>query len=469
MARLRPFQGVRYDPERVDLSQVVAPPYDVISPADQKRYYRQDPHNVVRLIAGEVRPTDTPEDNKYTRAAAFFRDWLAKGILRREASPRLYVYRHQFVDPISGESRSRVGILGVIELEPFGRGVLPHEQTHARAKADRLSLTRAVIANLSPVFALYEDSRSAVGPLIAPAMAEPPRLSIMGEDGDHHTIWSLEGDQRFVQLAEVFNSSTLYIADGHHRYETALNFRNYQRQQHPEAPPDAAFNYVLMLLVDVQDPGLTILPTHRVLHDLERFDAGALLDRLSKRHRVVPRNSRADLLAAMQHDVPSPSGGGQGGDHRIGMTLGTPSPVAGEGRPESPSPLAGEGRGGGYYTIDIERAYTADPVSRLDVSVLHREILERELGLQQAEVEQERYLSYSRDVALVIDRVEAGAAQAAFLLRPPAVSDVVDVARAGQVMPQKSTYFYPKPASGIVFNPLDATIRIPSFLAGDAD
>jgi uncharacterized protein (DUF1015 family) len=376
-----------------------------------------------------VRPTDTPADNKYTRASAFFREWLADGILRRETSPRLYVYRHQFVDPTSGASRSRLGVLGVVELEPFGRGVLPHEQTHARAKADRLSLTRAVIANLSPVFALYEDPQSAVGPIIAPSMADAPLMSITGEDGDHHTIWSLEGGPRFAQLAEMFNTSTVYIADGHHRYETALNFRNFQRQQHPEAPPDAAFNYVLMLLVDVRDPGLTILPTHRVLHDLKGFDATDLVRQLSERHRVIPRDSRADLLAAMQDD---------GGGHRIGLAL----------PPNS------------YYTVDIGEGEAADPVSRLDVSVLHREILGRLLGLQQAEVEEERYLSYSRDVDAVLTRVETGTAQAAFLLRPPAVQDVVEVAQAGQVMPQKSTYFFPKPASGIVFNPLDAAIRV---------
>ena len=447
----------------------MAPPYDVISPADQRRYYEQDPHNVVRLIAGSVHPSDTPDDNKYTRAAAFFRDWLAEGILRREASPRFYVYRHQFVDPISGDSRSRLGVIGVVELEPFGRGVLPHEQTHARAKADRLSLTRAVIANLSPIFALYEDPQSAVAPIIAPALKDPPRLSITGEDGNQHTIWSLEGDRRFAQLAEIFNATTLYIADGHHRYETALNFRNYQRQQHPEAPTDAAFNYVLMLLVDVRDPGLTILPTHRILHDLDRFDAAELLHRLSARHHVVPRASRADLLAAMQADVPSPSGGGQGGGHRIGIVL-PPFPFFGT----SPSPARGGGSGWGqaggcWYTIDIERPDAVDPVSRLDVSVLHEEILQHELGLTPAELEQERYLSYSRDLDGVLSRVESGAAQAGFLLRPPAVHDVVEVARAGRVMPQKSTYFFPKPASGIVFNPLNADIRILSFPPATGD
>ena len=456
MARVRPFQGVFYDPQRVDPSRVVAPPYDVISSADQRRYYAQDPHNVVRLIAGEVRASDTPDDNKYTRADAFFRQWLAQGVLRREASPSLYLYRHQFVDPIDGEARSRLGILGVVELEPFGRGVLPHEQTNARAKADRLSLTRAVVANLSPVFALYEDPQSAVRPMIAAAMRARPRLSITSEDGDRHTVWSLRGAQRISELAEVFNASRLYIADGHHRYETALNFRNKQRQAHPEAPPDAAFNYVLMLLVDVRDPGLTILPTHRVLHDLERFDAGELLRRLAERHRVVPRADRAALLAGMQERT---SG------HRIGIAFPPiPSPLGGVGQFGSPSPSGG-GQGGGvptWYTVDIDQVVAADPVSQLDVSVLHRDILDRQIGLHQAELEQERYLSYSREVDAVLNRVESGAGQAAFLLRPPEVSDVVEVARAGQVMPQKSTYFFPKPASGIVFNPLDAAIRVGS-------
>jgi len=447
LATVRPFQGIFYDPQRVDLSRVVAPPYDVINLADQRRYYQQDPHNVVRLIAGEVHPTDTPEDNKYTRAAGFFRQWLADGILRQESSPGLHVYRHRFIDPISGQLRERRGILGVVELEPFGRGVLPHEQTHARAKADRLSLTRAVVANLSPVFALYEDPQSAVGAVIAPAIAESPRLSITGEDGDQHTVWSISGAERVQKLAALFRTSRLYIADGHHRYETALNFRNKQLADHPEAPPDTAFNYVLMLLVDMADPGLTILPTHRLLHDFERFDP-AWVDRLARRHRVVPRRDRAALLAAMQEPVPG---------HRIGIALAPyPSP---SGVAPHPSPSGG-GQGGGYVTVDIALADSADPVSRLDVSVLHREILQRELGLEPAELESERYLSYSRDVATLLDRLETGAGQAAFLLRPPAVSDVVEVARAGQVMPQKSTYFFPKPASGIVFNPLASSIRI---------
>ena len=436
MATVRPFQGIRYDPQKVDLGHVVAPPYDVISPRDQVRYYQQDPHNVVRLIAGEVRLSDTPEDNKYTRASGFFREWLRHGVLRREPSPCLYIYRHEFLDPTTGLTHARRGILGVVELEPLGDGVLPHERTHARAKADRLSLTRAVEANLSPVFALYDDPRAAVSPIVGAAIAGTPELAIASADGDQHTVWSMSGAQSVHELAAVFRASRLYIADGHHRYETALNFRDRQHREHPEAPPDAAFNYVLMLLVDVRDPGLIILPTHRVLHDMEGFDAPAFARRLAARHHLLPRADRAALLAAMREQTPS---------HRIGLALG------------------GVGRGGelpAFATVDIERKASTDPVSQLDVAVLHREILEAELGLEELLLEQERYVSYARDVDAILDRVAAGEAQAAFLVRPPAVSDVVAVARAGQVMPQKSTYFYPKPASGIVFNPLDPAIRI---------
>jgi uncharacterized protein (DUF1015 family) len=450
MAILRPFRGILYDPRRVDLSRVVAPPYDVISAKDQARFYAQDPHNVVRLIAGEVRPTDSTEDNKYVRAAGFFNGWLREGILGREPEPSLYVYRHEFVDPTSGERKVRHGILGVVELEPFGTTILPHERTHPRAKADRLSLTRAVQANLSPIFCMYEDSGRAVRPVLEVVLGRQPRLSFETGEGERHTVWSVSDPAAIESLEEALRPSRLYVADGHHRYETALNFRNKMRADHPEAPPDAAFNFVLMLLVDVKDPGLAILPTHRLLQDLEGFDPEALVRRLSTRHRVVEHANPKALLAALQQPTPG---------HRIAMAV-SRSHSGGASRHEVPPPLAGEGQGGGLYTVDIEPSIPADPVSSLDVSVLHREILQRELGLQDALLEQEHFVSYSRDPEASLERVREGAAQAAFLLRPPAVSDVVAVANAGLVMPQKSTYFYPKPASGIVFNPLSADIRI---------
>lgn len=430
MAEVRPFQGIMYDPAKVDLAQVVAPPYDIITPDDQKRYYRQDPRNVVRLIAGEVRPSDGPEDNKYTRAAGFFQEWLRTGIIRREAEPGAYIYEERFKDPLLAEERRRVGILAVVELEPFGRGILAHERTHARAKADRLSLTRAVGANLSPVFALFEDPSHEVARLVEPVMADKPRLAVTLHGDEHHRIWSLPVDDRLKRIAAVLRQSRLYMADGHHRYETALNYRNKMRQEHPEAAVDAAFNFALILLVDAGDPGLIILPTHRLLHDLEGFDGKDLLRRLPESGRVARHANRRELLAAMQ----------EASSHRVGIAL----------------------KDGAMATVDLsEPIGNSDPVARLDVSLLHREILEKQLGLEEKVLDEERYLTYSRDPDHVLDEVASGRAQAAFLLRPPEVSDVLAVAAAGRVMPQKSTYFYPKPLSGIVFNPLDPTIRVP--------
>ncbi len=412
------------------MSRVVAPPYDVITPEDQQRYYRRDPRNVVRLIAGEVKASDHPGDSKYTRAAAFFRDWLSTGVLRRESNPCFYIYQQTFPDPASGERLARTGILCVVELEPFGTGVLAHERTHARPKADRLSLTQAVGANLSPVFALYRDPGGTVKRIISGAMTNPPRLQIHTDGVEEHTIWCRASGGDFGLLAEAFARSLLYIADGHHRYETALNFRDKQRAAHPEAPPNAAFNYVLTLLVDAEDSNLRILPTHRVLHEVEGFDGRALLDRLDKRGVVTRQPDLQRLVDWLRRDAP--------GAHRFGVVLAGPQ----------------------FAGLQIARANGSDAVSRLDVSVLHREVLEQELHLHEGELESERHLTYTRDADRAVRQVAKGVAQAAFLLRPPAVSDVLAVASSGAVMPQKSTHFYPKPLSGIVFNPLDPGIRI---------
>ena len=417
-----------YDPDRVDIELVVAPPYDVITPQEQRRYYAQHPCNVVRLIAGEVLASDQPGDNKYTRAAAFFEDWLASGVLRREQAPGAYVYGHRFRDPSSGAVKERVGLLAVTELEPFGTRVLAHERTHARPKADRLSLTQAVCANLSPVFVLYEDRRAIVGELLREAMSRPPRLQIQPAGDETHRIWRIEDGSLLQGLAAALQPSRLFIADGHHRYQTALNYRDAQRQAHPGAPADAAFNFVLTLLVDAADPSLLILPTHRVVRDLPGFEPAAFLARIHRQHSVQAWPDSTSLQSALQS---------ADGNHRVGIVT-----------------------GGQFLSLDLPPAESRDPVERLDVSRLHQEILEAELNLVEGELDAEQHLAYSRDPRWALGEVEEGRAQAAFLLRPTQVRDVLAVAEAGEVMPQKSTYFYPKPLSGIVFNPLKASIRV---------
>jgi uncharacterized protein (DUF1015 family) len=419
---------VVYDPERVDINQVLAPPYDVITPEDQKRYYAQHPCNVVRLIAGEVHPTDHPGDNKYTRARSFFKDWLASGVLRWEQSPVAYVYAHRYRVPSGGEVRERIGLLAVTELEPFGSRVLAHERTHARPKADRLSLTQAVCANLSPVFVLYEDRQARVRGLLRDVMTGPPRLHIEPPGGETHRVWRIEDRSLLHNLSEALQPSRLFIADGHHRYQTALNYRDAMRQDHPEAPADAAFNFVLTLLVDAADPSLLILPTHRVVRELPDFDAGDFLARIERRHEVKTWPDSKALQSALQSTE---------GIHRVGIAA-----------------------NGSLLTVELPPPASNDPVERLDVTRLHREILESELNLVEGALDAEQHLAYSRDPRWALAEVKAGRAQAAFLLRPTEIGDVLAVAEAGEVMPEKSTYFYPKPLSGIVFNPLEPSIRV---------
>lgn len=420
------------------MARVVAPPYDVIGPEDRRHYYAQDPRNVVRLIAGMVNPTDTPEDNKYTRAAAFFNEWMAAGVLRREPRPCFYVYRTTFRDPTTGEERARTGVLAVVELQPFGQGVLAHERTHARPKADQVSLTQAVDANLSPIFMLYEGADPALPRMVETLVGDRPLVQLQS-DGVLHEIWLVDGPDQARTLARSLRNCPLYIADGHHRYETALNYRERQRRLHPDAPPDAAFNYVLTYLVDAADPALLILPTHRMLHDLDNFDGDAVLARLKKRAKIAPLPWRG----------------------RAGVGANDFLPLVGrEGEGVHPIILALPGRK--YFRLDFRRRSSPNPVENLDVTVLHDEIFEKELGLHEGVLESERHVTYSRDTDRVLQAVEQGRERAAFLLRPPSVGDVLAVARAGQVMPQKSTFFYPKPLSGIALNPLDPAIRIPA-------
>lgn len=407
---------------------MVAPPYDVITPDDRVRYYAQDPHNVVRLIAGVVHDTDRPGDNKYTRATAFFQQWLQAGVLRPEATPCFYVYRQSFPDPESGQRRARTGVLGVAHLEPFGQTVLAHERTHVRPRVDQQSLTQAVEANLSPVFALYQHPGPRLAELLDRIASGRPRFRIEAE-GEGHTVWRVTDVADFRALAESLTDSRLFIADGHHRYETALNYRNRQLAAHPEASPRAAFNYVLMLLVDADDPQLRILPTHRVIHDVPGLDGQALLDRLRRRFTMKAVSSPAAQLEALRHGHPA---------HQVGVVL--PGPA--------------------FFLLRFPRLATAHPVDAVDVVALHRDVIAPELGLREGQLEDERHFAYTRDAAVAVERVRSGRAQAAFLLQPPQVADVLAVAASGAVMPQKSTYFYPKPASGIVFNPLAPSIEI---------
>jgi uncharacterized protein (DUF1015 family) len=422
---------VRYVPERAGpLEDLVAPPYDVISPEEQDVYYARSPFNVIRLVLGQTHPTDASGDNRYTRAAAFFDQWMRQGILRQDPAPAYYLYRHHFRLP--GEApAARAGLVAAIRLEALGRGILPHERTLPQPKRDRLALTQAVQANLSPVLALHDDPARVVAELVEQASARPPDATVM-KGTERHEVWVVADASWGRRIAAALADQTLFIADGHHRYETALAYQAQQRAAHPEAPPDAAFNFVMMLLTDARDPGLRILPTHRVLRGLPRYDPTRFRQALARAFRLtaVPRQGLDQGLRAAMDGA------------RFGVCFG--------------------GQDFALLDVPAEASAARAPIAAgLDVDVLHRRILAEHLGIRQKEEEGERVVTYTRDADWAIGDVASGRAQLAFLLRPPAVETVLAVARAGGLMPQKSTYFFPKPLSGLFFHALQPDGAVP--------
>jgi uncharacterized protein (DUF1015 family) len=431
LADARPFRAVRYVPERAGpLEDLVAPPYDVISPEDQKDYYARSPFNVIRLIFGQIHPTDAAGDNRYTRAAAFFDQWTRQGILRQDPALAYYLYRHHFRLP--GEApAARGGLVAAIRLEALGRGILPHERTLPQPKRDRLALTQAVQANLSPILALYDDPAHVIADLVRQASARPPDATVIkGEE--RHEVWVVPDAQWGRRVETALADQPLFIADGHHRYETAVAYQAQQRAAHPAAAPDAAFNFVMMLLTDARDPGLRILPTHRVLHGLAGYDPARFRQALARVFRLTAVEPEA-LVQGLR-------AGADGA--RFGVCFG-----------------AGDFA---LLTVPAEASAADMPTAAgLDVEVLHRRILAEHLGLRQKDEEGERVVTYTRDAGWAIGEVAAGRAQLAFLLRPPAVETVLAVARAGGLMPQKSTYFFPKPLSGLFFRTLQPDGALP--------
>ncbi len=407
------------------LEDLVAPPFDVISPEEQSRYYARSPYNVIRLILGHQFAEDSTGDNRYTRARGFFAEWLQAGVLREEATPAYYLYQHHFTLPKQAPA-SRLGLVAAVRLAPFGSGVHPHERTMPHPKSDRLSLVQAVGVDLSPIFALFEDAATALLLREAAARATPV-MTIRTDDGQRHELSAIATAGLAAGLQRALAPVALYIADGHHRYETALAYQAQERRQHPRASADAPFNFVMVLLVDAADPGLRILPTHRVVRRVAHWDARAFRAALAGKFRLLPV-SWDELEALLSADAPA--------SHRFGVCLGAQDFALLE-APARPSPGAG-----------------AAVVEELDVAVLHGRVLSPLLGIQPADEESEATLAYSRDAAWVAAEVASGRAQVAFLLRPPSVASVLAVARAGALMPHKSTFFFPKPLSGVLFHRL---------------
>lgn len=435
MEKVVPFRGVRYNQNVIPrIGEVLAPPYDVISPAGQKALYGRDEHNVVRLILGYEYETDTEADNRYTRSARTLGEWLEGNILSREPLPAIYLYAQDY--QMEGRQFRRVGFICRRLVEPFGQSVHRHERTLSGPKLDRLRLTRACRMNFSPVFGLYADPEKKLDAAWAKIMsAEKPDVYAKDDEGVIHQMWVVTDQAVIAQVQQRLQNRDVVIADGHHRYETALNYRNERREA--EKPEGAAeCDYVLMFLSNSFGDGFTVLATHRLVKGVDEKTARALPQRLAesfdvRAERFDPANPAPFMAALKAAGATAPSFGviAPGGVSSV-ITLKKEKYLA-------------EGTGG-----------LSDVLRLLDVSVLQELVFERMLEITKEAVADKTVIDYTISPKDAAESVAKGRAMLAFLMNPADVNVVMDVAVKGGVMPQKSTYFYPKLISGLVFNPL---------------
>jgi uncharacterized protein (DUF1015 family) len=414
VADIYPFQPYRYTGKAGDLNLLVTQPYDKISPAMQARYLQQSPYNLVRVILGERLPDDNDRNNVYTRAAGFFDTWIAEGILAREPDPSLYAYFQEFTVPDSGEKLTRKGFIGLGPVTPYSEKVVHrHEQTLSGPKKDRRQVLEHTSAHFGQIFMLYPDRDGSVDSILDDAAKAQPAAEVTDEHGTVHRLYRIADAARIADIQTLMIDKKLLIADGHHRYETALAFK----EDHPEI---ADAGCVMMTFVNMHSPGLRILATHRVLHGLPDFDMEQFLGTVANSFEVT----KVDSISALKQmfEQPDPEA------IRIGVAAAGNDHVAVLQRP----------RNGG-----------------LDVKVLHEQILEKAMGISSAAVREEKYVKYVRGIDAAVDLVKSGAAQVAFLLEATTVEQVADTSFSGGVMPQKSTDFYPKLLTGLTIYRLE--------------
>ncbi|HST88807.1 MAG TPA: DUF1015 domain-containing protein [Ktedonobacterales bacterium] len=440
MADVRPLPGIRYAAAD-QLAALVTPPYDVIAPDAQASYYARHPDNIIRLELGRDEPGDDALNNRYTRAAATFAEWRLRGVLRQDA-PALYLYEQRFT--WDGREYRRLSLLARVRLEPWEAGIiLPHEYTLAKPKDDRLKLLRACAANLSPLLALYDDPDHELARLLAPSLEAPAATDFTDETGERHRLWALRDESLAHAVAAFFAPRQLYMADGHHRYETALAYRDEQAaSRKADLPSDDAARFTLLALSAVEDSGLLVLPTHRILRELDPAAVAALPTLLDRHFTVEPLAAPVDAPAALARLAEA---------HHAGET----AFIAAGLRETLLLRLRPAGRAAMDRAGD-ENDNASDAWRRLDLAVLHELVLRDALGISGAMVRAGEHISYTRDaaVALAAAHDDATGGTLALLVNATPPAAIRDVAHAGGRMPQKSTYFYPKLITGLVINPL---------------
>jgi len=442
MARIYPFRALRYDPAQAGapLENLLTQPYDKITPAMQERYLSLGPHNLIHLEKGKPKAGDNGE-NVYTRAAAWLEQTLAAGALRQDAQPAIYPYFQEYTVPGTKERKVRKGFIALGRIEDYAAGVVHrHEHTLAGPKIDRLALLRHTRAHTGQLFMIYSDPAGAVDKLLEETARSQPAQSLTDEYGDAHKLWMVSEAARVERFQKLMAEQKLIIADGHHRYETAMAYRDECRQKARRTDPEAPHEKVMMTFVHIEQPGVTILPTHRVVSNLAEFNFAAFREKASEFFDwyAYPRSEEKGGPARLLRDL------AERGAERTSFG------VCAAGEPA-------------FYLfllkVNADRAHLLPQASArqrtLDLVVLHQLLLGRCLGLTEESVKKEQNLRYLRDAREAVELVDTRDAELAFLVNPVRVEQVRELALNGEVLPQKSTDFYPKMLSGITIYSLD--------------
>lgn len=424
MAEVKPFRALRFDIENAGkIDELVCPPYDIINEDQRKAYLNENEHNIIRL--------ELPRGEKpYEDAKKTLEQWINDGTLKQDECESIYIYEEEFT--AYGVRNKFKGCITRVKLEEFSKGiVLPHEETLSKAKKDRFELMKATNCNFSQIYSLYMDEKHTVRNKLDELSARKPEIELTDDDGVTHRLWIITNEHDIKDICKEFDDKKLYIADGHHRYETALNYRNYCRENN--VGDGNGENYVMMMLVDMEHEGLVVFPTHRILHNLEGFNPEKA-EELCKEYFDVEKKTSYSLMEKelrTLYDLGKKAYGFYSGGE--GYTLLT------------------------FKDSDVLKTLLPDmlePVRELDVTVLHSLILEKLFGIDAENMANQINLTYTKDFNDAIQNVKDGHAQCAFILNPTRVTEIRDVAAAGGKMPQKSTYFYPKLITGLVMNKL---------------
>ena len=423
MAEIRPFKGLLYNKTKVggDYSAVMAPPYDVISQKERDELYNKNDHNIIRLILGKDLESDTPQDNKYTRAKNSLKDWIKEDILVRDDADAFYVYLQEY--SVKGKKHRRIGFLGLIKIEGDDI-VLPHEHTLAKPKEDRMNLIKEVKSNLSPIFTLYDDEDGSISLELENTVSGGDPAIDITLGSETHKLWKLQDTGAIEKIVSGMSDKKVFIADGHHRYSVARSYRDFRRS---EADYDGTADYILMYFSDMSDSdNLTIFPTHRVIKEMPVADESIIKEKLTGYFNITEHDNLSGLMKTLEEDTLE--------EHVFGFFGGNKFLLL---KPKSAESLRA-----------LIKEEKTDEWKKLDVSVLHLAVLEGILSVPS----KEGNITYVKDPAEGEELVKGKSHMAAFFLKPTRVEQMKAVAECGEMMPQKSTYFYPKLLTGLVIS-----------------